>query len=212
MSPRLFLLKAAACIFCAALIVIRIRVSGSGYFSFMLWNLFLAGLPLVFALLLPRTRQFSRALPVLAVWLLFFPNAPYVLTDLIHLRPRDPVPLWFDLSLLLAFAFTSLWLGFQSLRLVQQWFARHFSNTAGWVGVLLVMPLTGFGVYIGRFWRWNSWDLLTRPSALLRSISAPVLDPVAHASLWQFTAVFSALLLLAYLGWIFASSDDKKSA
>ena len=78
MTSRILLLKTAACVFCAALFLIRVRLTGSTYFSFMLWNLFLAALPLVFAWFLPHTRRFSRAIPLLAVWLLFFPNAPYV--------------------------------------------------------------------------------------------------------------------------------------
>jgi hypothetical protein len=89
-------------------------------------------------MLLPRQRHFSRAIPVLAVWLLFFPNAPYVLTDLIHLRQRVGVPLWYDLVMILAFAFTSLWIGFHSLRLVQRWIASHCGPRLGWAMVLAV--------------------------------------------------------------------------
>jgi uncharacterized membrane protein len=201
MPARILLLKAAACLSCAALLLIRVRLSGSLYFAFLLWNLFLAALPLVFALLLPRSRRFSRAVPVLAAWLLFFPNAPYVLTDLIHLRPRAGVPLWFDLVLILSFALTSLWIGFHSLRLVQRWIAGHFGQGHGWAAVLVVMPLTGFGLYLGRILRWNSWDIVTRPMSLLRDISVLILDPLAHREVWLFTFGFGFFLLLAYIFW-----------
>lgn len=210
MSPRIFLLKIAAILLCAALYFTRVLLSGGTYFSFMLWNLFLAALPLGFALLLPRSRVYSRALPLLALWLLFFPNAPYVLTDLIHLRPRVGVPVWFDLTMLLSFSFTALWLGFESLRLVQTWVARHFSHRTAWAGVVLVMPLTGFGIYLGRFLRWNSWDILTRPLALMRSIAAPLMQPTAYAEVWLFTLITAALLTLAYLVWIFAAPSAKE--
>lgn len=201
MPPRILLLKATACLICAALFFIRVRLTGSTYFEFMLWNLFLASLPLVFALLLPRARTFSRALPLLAVWLLFFPNAPYVLTDLIHLRPHAGVPLWYDLVMLLAFALTSLWIGFQSLHLVQVWITRHTTVRTGWLMVLFIMPLTGFGIYLGRFQRWNSWDIVTRPMALIKDMASLALDPVRHPGVWSFTLLFSVLLLLAYLAW-----------
>jgi uncharacterized membrane protein len=201
MTPRILLLKAAACLSCAALFLIRVRLAGNTYFSFMLWNLFLAALPLVFALLLPHNRRFSRAIPVLAVWLLFFPNAPYVLTDLIHLKPRAGVPMWYDLLMLLAFALTSLWIGFHSLHLVQQWIARHFSPRTGWLAVLVIMPLTGFGIYLGRVLRWNSWDILSRPVTMLRDIGTMALHPQAHPEVWFFTFGFGFFLLLAYLAW-----------
>ena len=211
MTPRTLLLKATACITCAALFFVRVRLTGSTYFEFMLWNLFLATLPLAFALLLPHTRSFSRALPVLAVWLLFFPNAPYVLTDLIHLRPHVGVPLWYDLVMLLAFALTALWIGFHSLHLVQSWVVRHTSVRVGWLAVIVVMPLTGFGIYLGRFLRWNSWDVVSRPLGLLRDIGTMVLNPVSHFGVWSFTLAFSVLLLFAYLAWIFAAPDGKGS-
>ncbi len=201
MPPRILLLKAAACLSCVALFLIRVRLSGNYYFGFLLWNLFLGALPLVFAMLLPRQRHFSRAIPVLAVWLLFFPNAPYVLTDLIHLRQRAGVPLWFDLVMILAFAFTSLWIGFHSLRLVQRWIASHCGPRLGWAMVLAVMPLTGFGLYLGRILRWNSWDILTRPFSLLRDIGGLLMHPLAHHEVWLFTFGFGFFLLLAYYVW-----------
>lgn len=201
MTPRILLLKTAACVFCAALFFIRVRLTGSTYFSFMLWNLFLAALPLVFAWFLPHTRRLSRAIPLLAVWLLFFPNAPYVLTDLIHLKPRAGIPLWYDLLMLLSFALTALWIGFHSLHLVHQWITRHVSVRMGWLAVLAVMPLTGFGIYLGRVLRWNSWDIISNPFSLLRDIATLALHPLAHRDVWLFTFGFGLLLMFCYLAW-----------
>lgn len=201
MTPRILLLKTAACVFCAALFFIRVRLTGSTYFSFMLWNLFLAALPLVFAWFLPHTRRLSRAIPLLAIWLLFFPNAPYVLTDLIHLKPRAGIPLWYDLLMLLSFALTSLWIGFHSLHMVHQWIARHVSVRMGWLVVLAVMPLTGFGIYLGRVLRWNSWDIISNPFSMLRDIATLALHPLAHRDVWLFTFGFSLLLMFCYLAW-----------
>jgi uncharacterized membrane protein len=201
MPPRILLLKAAACLSCAALFLIRVRLTetttSASCFGISSLRRCHSSLPCC----CHASGNFSRAIPVLAVWLLFFPNAPYVLTDLIHLRQRAGVPLWFDLVMILAFAFTSLWIGFHSLRLVQRWIARHCGPRLGWTMVLVVMPLTGFGLYLGRMLRWNSWDILTRPFSLLRDIGSLVMHPLAHHDVWLFTFGFGFFLLLAYYVW-----------
>ncbi len=210
MTIRALVLKTAACLFCALLLLIRMRITGSYYFSFIVWNLFLAAMPLGFAILLPRSRHFSHSLPLLAMWLLFFPNAPYVLTDLIHLQPRAAIPLWFDLLMLLSFALTALGFGFQSLHLVQQWIAEQTSALTGWLAVLVIMPLTGFGIYLGRFLRWNSWDIIKRPFSLFGDIFVLVRHPLAHLHTWGFTIGFAVMLLIAYLAWM--QSPNAKSS
>jgi uncharacterized membrane protein len=97
-----------------------------------------------------------------ALWLLFFPNAPYIVTDLIHLRDRSPVPIWFDAVMLFSFALTGLCLAFVSLLLFHRIVERRRGTPAGWIVVVVVSCLTGFGVYLGRYPRWNSWDLVAR--------------------------------------------------
>ena len=97
------------------LIIFRVFYSGSITFVFLIWNLFLAWVPVIFALLARRWRR----IPLLAlaagfVWLLFLPNAPYLVTDLIHLRPRAAAPFWYDLITLFTFAL----LGTSSLKSV----------------------------------------------------------------------------------------------
>jgi len=202
---RIISLTALACFWCVALLALRFHSSGSTGFSFLIWNLFLAAIPLGFSLLLEKVRHWSLALPLLASWLLFFPNAPYVLTDLVHLRVRGDVPLWLDLLMLLSFALVSLWMGFQSLRLVQHWVARRTSTAVSWLFVLTSLILSGFGIYLGRFLRWNSWDIISRPGALLGDITMRLMDPLAHGRTWGVTLGFGGLLIIAYLFWIFAA-------
>jgi uncharacterized membrane protein len=168
MSTRIFLLNLFACLWCSFVLNLRFHLAGHHYYAFMLWNLFLAAIPLGLSLGLRRINSLALALPVLAVWLLFFPNAPYVLTDLLHLNEtHSPVPKWLDLLMLLSFALVSLWFGFQSMHIVQHWFARKFSHATAWCVTVGTLGLSGFGVYLGRFDRWNSWDLVHRPFALL---------------------------------------------
>ena len=204
MPARLFLLNLAACLWCFGLLKMRFHMAGNHHYAFMLWNLFLAAVPLALSLGLSRIRRLTAAAPLLAGWLLFFPNAPYVLTDLIHLTPHNhgQTPLWLDLLMLLSFALVALWFGFQSLQIVQHWFAARYSKVMAWTVSLGSLSLSGFGVYLGRFERWNSWDIVRRPGALLGDIASRFLDPLAHSRTWGFTLGFGILLILAYLFWI----------
>jgi len=205
MSTRVFLLNLLACLWCCIMLNLRIHLAGHHYYAFMLWNLFLAAIPLGISLGLRQINSLVLALPLLAVWLLFFPNAPYVLTDLLHLSEHNAnVPKWIDLLMLLSFALVALWFGFQSLHIVQHWFARKFSHATAWCVTLGSLGLSGFGVYLGRFDRWNSWDLLHRPVSLLNTVAAYILHPLAHTRTWGFTLGFGTLLILAYLFWFSA--------
>ena len=202
MSTRVFLLNLLACLWCCIILNLRIHLAGHNYYAFMLWNLFLAAIPLGLSLGLRRINRLVLAVPLLTVWLLFFPNAPYVLTDLMHLNEHNAhVPKWLDLLMLLSFAFVALWFGFQSLHIVQHWFARKFSHATAWGVSIGSLALSGFGVYLGRFDRWNSWDLVHRPVSLLSRISAYILHPMAHTRTWGFTLGFGTLLIFAYLFW-----------
>lgn len=214
MSTRVFLLNLFACLWCCILLNVRMHLAGHNYYAFMLWNLFLAAIPLGLSLGLRRINRPALAVPLLAVWLLFFPNAPYVLTDLMHLNEHNAhVPKWLDLLMLLSFAFVALWFGFQSLHIVQHWFARKFSHATAWCVTVGSLGLSGFGVYLGRFDRWNSWDLVHRPVSLLSRIAAYILHPMAHTRTWGFTLGFGTLLILSYLFWFSSvptTADSRK--
>jgi len=213
MSRRVLLLNFLAILWCGIVLNVRFHLVGHHSYFFLLWNLFLAVIPLGLSLGLLRIKRLSIALPLLGLWLLFFPNAPYVLTDLIHLTPhnRGQVPLWFDLLMLLSFGLVSLWFGFQSLRFVQGWITRNFSKTAGWCVTIVTLLLSGFGVYLGRFLRWNSWDVLRRPRALLGDIGACVVDPSGHSQVWGFTFGFGGMLIFVYMGWALAEAGHPRA-
>lgn len=202
---HLLAVATAASAWCLAILGFRISTAGNLQFMFLSWNLFLAAIPLGLALLLhssPRTARWSLGLPIVAGWLLFFPNAPYVLTDLIHLRSRAGVPLWYDLLMILSFALVSLWMGFQSLHLVHSWISRRTSPLIGWFFTGACMILCGFGIYLGRFLRWNSWDIVSNPLPLIEDIWARVSEPATHPQTWGVTLGFGGLLMLGYLFWV----------
>ena len=195
--------------FCCALAAARVLYSGRLAYAFLCWNLVLAWVPLGLALALARRhapapdRRPPRRLETLALgapWLLFFPNAPYMVTDLMHLTwKRTPVPLWFDALMLFAFALTGLCIAFLSLWLVHRLVERRHGVARGWLFVAAVTALSGFGVYLGRFERWNSWDLVARPADLLAAIAGPVVAPLSHPRTFAMTTVAAALFGIAYL-------------
>lgn len=188
-----------------ALFGMRMLYTANVTYYFLNWNLFLAWIPLLaavaaWALQAGANRPRLRVTPLLALWLLFFPNAPYILTDLIHLAPRDHVPLWYDLLLLLSYAWNGLILGFASLWIVQGLLQRWFGPVAGWAGAAAALLLGALGVYLGRFLRWNSWDLLTQPADILRHLLGAATNPTEHIR-----AVAVTLLLCGILGAMYVT-------
>jgi len=172
-------------------------------FRFLVWNLFLAWVPLVLALFVYDAYRRGRSLlwlaPALALWLLFLPNAPYIVTDFVHLSARTQAPLWFDGVELSAFAWTGMLLGFVSLYLVHAVLRDRFGAVAAWLVVLGVLALSSVGVYLGRVKRWNSWDLLTQPGQKLAELQAHAVDPAGLAQAIAISLGVTALLAAAYL-------------
>jgi uncharacterized membrane protein len=131
-------------------------------------------------------------------WLVFFPNAPYILTDLQHLgNPKPDVPLWFDMLLIIWFAWTGLLLGLVSLFLMHGIVIREFGRVTGWGFVLAVGVLSSLGVYIGRFLRWNSWDLFLQPLVRISDLMYYAAHPSMRSIL--FIGGFSAFFLFIYI-------------
>lgn len=199
-----------SCFFwCVALLAARIVFSGSYSYEFLVWNIFLATLPLVVSSMMVRANIGLAAL-LFPGWLLLFPNAPYVLTDLFHLKARAPVPLWFDLLLLLSSSGLSLHMGLISMRQVHTLVARGFGSLTGWVVVVFSMFATGFGIYLGRFLRWNSWDVVTHPGALASDAASRLLHPLRHIDVYAITCGFGALLVLAYALFVTSASEESR--
>jgi len=184
------------------LIVLRVERTGSGYYLFLIWNLFLAGIPLVASTGLRLARHCRLPLLVqvgcFGFWLLFLPNAPYILTDLLHLTANSPAPAWYDLALLLSCAGTGLLLGYLSLIDVHEIVAENFGRAIGWVLALSSLLLTGFAIYLGRFLRWNSWDVLTRPTIVF-DIADGLLHPASHSRSFAVTLIYGIILGFGYI-------------
>lgn len=199
---RLHLRIVLPVLFTAALIAARWWRSGTPAFGFLLFNLALAAVPLGFAVLAERAHQRGR--PTLAVlllggWLLFLPNAPYVMTDLIHLRERPSAPLWFDVALFGTAALAGVLLGVAALREARKTIVALVGPRLTFVTLGLATLASGYGIYLGRFARLNSWDAVLHPGSVVRGALPPLLDPFGHSRAWVVTLVFGTLFAVAYL-------------
>ena len=191
----------------------RIIVVGNLRYVFLNWNLFLAWVPFILSLavyfLFRKKKRFKLAIIFGGVfWLLFLPNTAYVLTDMLHLTQKDYVPLWFDLVLILSYAMNSLFLGVMSLLLIHRLAQKMWGKFTGWLFVNTVVFLSSYGVYLGRFFRWNSWDLLSNPKNLFESVSFTLLDPLSNFRTLVFTLLFFCLSMVIYL--FFYSIEELK--
>src|SRR5262249_12277330 len=141
-----------------------------------------------------------RLSPLILLWLLFLPNAPYILTDFVHLSPSSRAPLWFDGAMISAFSWTGILLGFVSLYLVHVVTRDKLGSRAAWLGVGGVLTLVSAGVCLGRFLRWNSWDLLVRPGQRLSDLAAAA-DPAALLRGAVITSALTLVLGAAYFSF-----------
>ncbi len=188
---------------CVALVAVRISRTGTLEYRFLVWNLFLAWLPFVFALALYDGYRRGRGAAFLAgcavLWLLFLPNAPYILTDFVHLSEAGSAPLWYDAATVAAFAFTGLVLGLGSLVLVQTVITAARGAAAGWAAGLGTLGLASVGIYLGRFVGVNSWDALVDPARVLAPFAERLDASLVHTRFFAVTLVFTAFLAIAYL-------------
>lgn len=200
-------------LFCALLWLVRRDLSDSGTYRFLNWNLFLAFVPwLISSMLLVLEVKNKVLLSVFLVsWLLFFPNAPYILTDLVHLRDRDPIPFWFDMILILSYAWTGLMFGMMSLIDIHKVVKKYLGNIKSNVMVFGVLFLSAYGIYLGRFLRWNTWDVLSNPIGLLKDIALPFFSPIEHKSTWVVTLLMGILLNMIYFSIRMVKNEHKKS-
>jgi uncharacterized membrane protein len=189
-------------LFCVALVLVRNVHTGNVNFRYLIWNLFLAWIPFVLAVFVYdrwRRRGAGMTLLVLgALWLLFFPNAPYIATDFVHLTHDPLAPFWYDAVTIASFAWMGLLLGFASLYLMQTVVRQWRGPAAGWAFAVVAIGLGSLGIYLGRFLRLNSWDALEHPSVLPRIAHAVARDPFAYQEAIMVTVLFTLALTFAY--------------
>lgn len=216
-----FVLLGLASIFSTILLIFRIDIIGGigpvkfswddpnfidlpqGALLFLVWNLILAWIPYIAALslkpLYEKTNSKILILFVLMIWLFFFPNAPYIITDFVHLNKKTGLPIWYDISVLYSFAGIGLMLGLLSLLEVEKFLSLHIKKWIAQIMTLSTIPLCGFGIWMGRYQRWNSWDIVTRPDMVLMDIYLQIKDPIANMDTLGLSVVITIIILFSYL-------------
>ena len=184
--------------FTLCLLSVRMIITGELTFIFLAWNLFLAWIPFVISQKLIGTRNRGKIIVLICCWLLFLPNAPYIITDFLHLKHRLPVPYWYDILLLFSAALNGLLFAFASLLNVEKFLIKRYGNRISGIIILCSFFLCAFGIYMGRYLRWNSWDLLINPFDISADILDRVLNPFAHFVTWSVTMLFGSFLYIMY--------------
>ena len=188
--------------FCFAMLIVRMIYTNSFEYRFMGINLLLAWIPylLVLRIIKLNTRGHKIQIGILLfLWLIFFPNAPYMITDIYHLEEFDSAPTWFDLIMLLSFAWTGMMLAFISFRKLHRRFLRMKKTWVHLVTVFSIFFSCGIGIYLGRYERWNSWEIITQPRVLTTEFLQLLNNQLAVAQMLSLSVVFGAFFTLIYL-------------
>lgn len=207
LSQQLFYPLVLSTLLVGATWVARVYFGHTWTYAFFVWNLFLAWIPYGFSLLVAAldTRWPGRwwLLPIpFLFWLVFFPNAPYIITDLLHLEERGGAPMWYDIGMFAIYAWTGCFLAVVSLNTMQGITKRYIGSAGSWLFVASIVILSGLGIYLGRFLNWNSWDLLTQPQLVLGDLVHQILHPIRYARIYGVTLMFASFLLVCYLTFV----------
>jgi uncharacterized membrane protein len=198
-------------LFSITLLMVRMKLTHSFFYLFLVWNLFLAIIPFGITSYLVSLEKINKIRVVFwfGLWLLFLPNAPYIITDLLHLKISSHRLLWLDILVVSAFALNGLLLFFLSLvdmeKILNKFIKIKYLKTL----IVVVLFLCGFGVYLGRFLRYNSWEILQNPTNLFHDILNILLMPNSHLEAWLFTFLFGMFISIGY--WMFKQFHTHKS-
>jgi len=184
-------------IYSVLLVVFRVFVTNSLFYVFMIWNLFLAFIPYFISSFIHHYSS-NKIIFFFIPWLLFLPNAPYILTDLFHLQQGNLMPIWFDLLLLLTFSVTGMLLYFISLKQMYDVLAKKYSLSTSNFVIYSCIFLSSFGIYLGRYLRWNSWEIISHPIKLFQDILQRFINPLAHPKTWGITVGYSILFVILF--------------
>jgi len=194
-------------LFCISLLAYRILKSGSLAYIFLAWNLFLAFIPWWMSNHLKKINALQlKQVPLIISWLLFLPNAPYILTDLFHLRPRLPFQLWFDLVLVLSFALIGMIVFLKSLKDMLGILKQYINPVYMAIITPAIFWLISFGLYLGRYLRFNSWNVVNHPFMVVRQS----FDILFEKDTIGFTLIFSIFLAFMYFISQFGLKTDNE--
>jgi uncharacterized membrane protein len=186
--------------------IARILIFHSTAHIYILWNIFLAFLPLVASYVLVSygdKQKLTKTFLVIVglVWLLLIPNAPYIVTDLIHIGQGRSVPAIFDSFVLFSSALAGLLMGMYSISQVEKVITIKYGDKASSLIITAVLLLISFGIYIGRFLRWNSWDVVTNPFSLYEDVKELIVYPDKYSDAFVYIGLFFVFMYMSYKAW-----------
>jgi uncharacterized membrane protein len=187
-------------------------ISGRRSYYFLNWNLLLAVIPLFISLIISsefvrkKTKILTAAL--FAVWLVFFPNAPYIITDLYYLNNHSQKMFWYDLITILVFAWTGLLSGFLSLDIIKDVLLSKLSRVKSITVVCGLLFVCAFGIYLGRELRWNTWEIFIKPGKFFLDVINRFINPIGHKRTWAFTFLMGVFLNISYWSYKIIQKKD----
>ncbi|MFI5171138.1 MAG: DUF1361 domain-containing protein [Chitinophagales bacterium] len=188
--------------FCFTLLIVRMLYTNTFEYRFMGVNLMLAWLPYIFSLAIMKIQKGKRTIQqfiLFFLWLIFFPNAAYMITDIYHLSEFQSMPMWYDLIMLLSFAWCGLLLGFYSLKKIHNRYVENNKPVFNIAVIFLFFFTCGIGIYFGRYARWNSWEIITQPANLFNQFFAIISNTYNLASMISIGILFGIFLTLIYV-------------
>ncbi|WP_282134364.1 DUF1361 domain-containing protein [Seonamhaeicola maritimus] len=209
---KTFALLSVSIVFSIVLLMIRMKLTHSFFYLFLVWNVFLAVIPFAITTYLVSLPKLNKLKLIIwfSVWLLFLPNAPYIITDLLHLKISNSHLLWLDILVISSFALAGLMLFYLSMvdmkTILQERMKSKYIDPL----IIFILFLCGFGVYLGRYLRFNSWEIVQDPISLFTDILEIILQPSQYYEAWLFTLLFGAFLAIGY--WVFQNFKYKSES
>jgi uncharacterized membrane protein len=191
-----------SCGFSVALLFIKIILSGHLTHVFLAWNLFLAFVPFFISRwMTAHQRALKSKIKLVALvffWIIFMPNSFYIVTDLFHLNNFDNKHSWFDLTLILSFSWNGILFGVLSIQKMEMLLKKRLDKSISFLALCAVMWLNAFGIYIGRYLRFNSWDIFINPFSFLSEIGNLIFNPYDYKYAWVMSVCFAGFIIIIY--------------
>lgn len=201
---------------CLGMFITRLLSTGVSRYWFVPENLLLAWLALIFGWLLVHSIERHgwlnwRSVGLTIFWMLFLPNAWYVMTDFIHVFETGEISYIYDIAMISTLTVTGFLLGFSSLFMVHRQLRKRLSSRASSILIGVVILLASFAIYLGRDLRWNSWDIITNPGGLILSITDRLINPFGFPRAFNVTAIFFVVIGVMYLAiWLFLNPQSAR--
>lgn len=206
---KIYALISTSMTLCIVLLMIRMKLTHCFFYLFLVWNLFLAVIPFAITTYLVSIPKLNKIALVFwfCVWLLFLPNAPYMVTDLLHLKISNTHLLWLDILVVMSFALNGLLVFYLSLVDMNAILNTIIKSSKTKYLTVFILYLSGFGVYLGRFLRYNSWEIIQNPLSLFNDIVNIIFYPNQHMEAWLFTLLFGTFISVGF--WMFKTISNR---